>query len=611
MPARLLGSVQGKDDFMNISDAIRSIIKPHTDDVLMPLSTVFSESMDREKPWQEYPRPQLVRDSYFSLNGLWDYAITGDRMLPSSFDGQILVPFSPECSLSGVRRNLQPGEYLYYHRLLPEDFCCLPSGYRLLLHFDAVDYEADIVLNHKQVLHHTGGYLPFTADITDFLCEGENHLSVRVRDDTNRTQQSRGKQSLERGGIFYTAQSGIWQSVWMEQVPDSYIKELYFLPSYDNKTVTVTAVIAGSAPSQAPFIRVTAGNRELLSTELSRQKAAPSTYAAVFSISEEDFHPWTPEDPFLYDAKLFCGRDQVSSYFAMRLYSIESKAPGDIPVFCLNHTPCFLMGALDQGYWPEGLYTAPSDEALIYDIQTMKNLGFNMIRKHVKVETARWYYHCDRLGMIVWQDMVNGGTYNAPFMTWLPALFPKFKLHTSDRIHPLFGRKNVHGREEFIRECKETVTALKAFPCISTWVIFNEGWGQFDSKELTALFRELDDTRLIDSASGWFDRRQGDFKSEHNYFAKQFVIPSDRAFVISEYGGYTCQVKGHTCSGKTYGYKICSSTEEFQAAYYKLMSEEIEPLKEQGLCGAVYTQLSDIEDEINGLMTYDREVCKL
>lgn len=213
--------------------------------------------------------------------------------------------------------------------------------------------------------------------------------------------------------------------------------------------------------------------------------------------------------------------------------------------------------------------------------------------------------------MIVWQDMVNGGTYNAPFMTWLPALFPKFKLHTSDRIHPLFGRKNVHGREEFIRECKETVTALKAFPCISTWVIFNEGWGQFDSKKLTTLFRELDDTRLIDSASGWFDRRQGDFKSEHNYFAKQFVTPSDRAFVISEYGGYTCQVKGHTCSGKTYGYKICSSQEEFQTAYHKLMSEEIDPLKEQGLCGAVYTQLSDIEDEINGLMTYDREVCKL
>ena len=246
--------MQGKDDFMNISDAIRSIIKPHTDDVLAPLSTVFSETMDREKPWQEYPRPQLVRDSYFSLNGLWDYAITGDRMLPTSFDGQILVPFSPECSLSGVRRNLQPGEYLYYHRLLPEDFCHLPSGYRLLLHFGAVDYEADIVLNHKQVLHHTGGYLPFTADITDFLLDGENHLSIRVRDDTNRTQQSRGKQSLERGGIFYTAQSGIWQSVWLEQVPGSYIKELYFLPSYDNKTVTVTAVIAGSAPSQAPFI---------------------------------------------------------------------------------------------------------------------------------------------------------------------------------------------------------------------------------------------------------------------------------------------------------------------------------------------------------------------
>lgn len=618
--------MQGKDDFMNISDAIRSIIKPHTDDVLAPLSTVFSETMDREKPWQEYPRPQLVRDSYFSLNGLWDYAITGDRMLPTSFDGQILVPFSPECSLSGVRRNLQPGEYLYYHRLLPEDFCYLPSGYRLLLHFGAVDYEADIVLNHKQVLHHTGGYLPFTADITDFLLDGENHLSVRVRDDTNRTQQSRGKQSLERGGIFYTAQSGIWQSVWLEQVPGSYIKELYFLPSYDNKTVTVTAVIAGSAPLQAPFIRVTAGNRELLSTELSRQKAALSTYTAVFSISEEDFHPWTPEDPFLYDARLSCGRDQVSSYFAMRLYSIESKAPGDIPVFCLNHTPCFLMGALNQGYWPESLYTAPSDEALIYDIKVMKSLGYNMLRKHIKVEMARWYYHCDRLGIIVCQDMVNGGgSYSMPLVSYLPTVSQTLCNQIRDHNYSLFSRKDETHRNRFEQECRDTVAYLKFFPSIAIYCPFNEGWGQFDAIRITDMIRQLDPTRLIDSASGWFDQGCGDFVSVHNYFRKLSVpverfsgkhlknhsCPDGRARFLSEYGGLACQIKGHTSVDRIFGYKHYNTLPQFQEAYSRLIQDSLLPLEKKGLSGAVYTQVSDVEEEVNGLMTYDRRVIKV
>ena len=565
------------------------------------LKTKWADNINEKNVLGEYPRPLMRRKSYVNLNGVWKYAIKDTKGFPKKMNGDILVPFSPEAALSGVGRQLKPDEFLWYKRSLSEEIRP-EAGSRWLLHFGAVDQCAVVYVNGKKQGKHVGGYLPFSFDVTDALQEERNILTIKVKDYSDTYYYSRGKQKLENGGMFYTAQSGIWQTVWMEKVPEYHIKDLKITPLYDQSSVMIQLEDAAGRKDIDYDVTVTARTMWPLKT------AGRTGRPCMVRIPH--MRNWSPEDPFLYDVHIKMGNDSVESYFAMRKIEVKNDKNG-IPRIFLNNKPYFQKGVLDQGYWPDGLYTAPSDEALIYDIQTMKNLGFNMIRKHVKVETARWYYHCDRLGMIVWQDMVNGGTYNAPFMTWLPALFPKFKLHTSDRIHPLFGRKNVHGREEFIRECKETVTALKAFPCISTWVIFNEGWGQFDSKKLTALFRELDDTRLIDSASGWFDRRQGDFKSEHNYFAKQFVTPSDRAFIISEYGGYTCQVKGHTCSGKTYGYKICSSQEEFQAAYHKLMSEEIDPLKEQGLCGAVYTQLSDIEDEINGLMTYDREVCKL
>ena len=565
------------------------------------LMTKWADNINEKNVLGEYPRPLMRRKSYVNLNGIWKYAIRETKGFPKKMDGDILVPFSPEAVLSGVNRQLKPEEYLWYKRRLPDEVKP-EKGSRWILHFGAVDQCAVVYINGKKQGKHVGGYLPFSYDITEALKEEKNLLTVKVRDYSETCYYSRGKQKLKNGGMFYTAQSGIWQTVWIEKVPECYIGHLKITPLYDQSSIMIQMEEEHGIKDIDYEVTITA--RKMWPVKASGKTGKPCV------IMIPHMRSWSPEDPFLYDLHVRMGEDSVESYFAMRKVEVKNDKEG-IPRIFLNNEPYFEKGVLDQGYWPDGLYTAPSDEALIYDIQTMKNLGFNMIRKHVKVETARWYYHCDRLGMIVWQDMVNGGTYNAPFMTWLPALFPKFKLHTSDRIHPLFGRKNVHGREEFIRECKETVTALKAFPCISTWVIFNEGWGQFDSKKLTALFRELDDTRLIDSASGWFDRRQGDFKSEHNYFAKQFVTPSDRAFVISEYGGYTCQVKGHTCSGKTYGYKICSSQEEFQAAYHKLISEEIDPLKEQGLCGAVYTQLSDIEDEINGLMTYDREVCKL
>ena len=551
--------------------------------MLQTLTTPRGETLSGT-PWQVYPRPQMRRDSYINLNGEWDFAVSSGN--PETFDMRILVPFCPESRPSGIGRHFEEGAPLWYRRrfLLPEGF----RRERVLLHIGAADQIAEVFVNGQHLCRHEGGYASFCVDITEALAE-ENELVIRCTDDLHDQAFPYGKQVMNRGGMWYTPVSGIWQTVWLESVPGTYIENL----NIENHGASVTI-------STVPPLDGTVSVEQLGQFPLENGQV---------TIAPENPHFWCPDDPYLYRFTVETAQDKVESYFAIR--SLEIKKVGGYPRLCLNGKPYFFHGLLDQGYWPEGLLTAPAPESYADDILAMKRLGFNTLRKHIKVEPEEFYYQCDRLGMIVWQDMVNGGTYNAPFMTWLPALFPKFKLHTSDRIHPLFGRKNVHGREEFIRECKETVTALKAFPCISTWVIFNEGWGQFDSKKLTALFRELDDTRLIDSASGWFDRRQGDFKSEHNYFAKQFVTPSDRAFVISEYGGYTCQVKGHTCSGKTYGYKICSSQEEFQAAYHKLMSEEIDPLKEQGLCGAVYTQLSDIEDEINGLITYDREVCKL
>ena len=551
--------------------------------MLQTLTTPRGETLSGT-PWQVYPRPQMRRDSYINLNGEWDFAVSSGN--PETFDMRITVPFCPESRLSGIGRHFEEGVPMWYRRRF-----VLPDGFRrerVLLHIGAADQIAEVFVNGQHLCRHEGGYASFCVDITEALAE-ENELVIRCTDDLHDQAFPYGKQVMNRGGMWYTPVSGIWQTVWLESVPGTYIENL----NIENHGASVTI-------STVPPLEGTVSVEHL--------GQFPLEHGQV-TIAPENPHFWCPDDPYLYRFTVETAQDKVESYFAIR--SLEIKKVGEYPRLCLNGKPYFFHGLLDQGYWPEGLLTAPAPESYADDILAMKRLGFNTLRKHIKVESEEFYYQCDRLGMIVWQDMVNGGTYNAPFMTWLPALFPKFKLHTSDRIHPLFGRKNVHGREEFIRECKETVTALKAFPCISTWVIFNEGWGQFDSKKLTALFRELDDTRLIDSASGWFDRRQGDFKSEHNYFAKQFVTPSDRAFVISEYGGYTCQVKGHTCSGKTYGYKICSSQEEFQAAYHKLMSEEIDPLKEQGLCGAVYTQLSDIEDEINGLMTYDREVCKL
>ena len=579
---------------------------------LLPLTTTWGESLDPEHVLEEYPRPQMVREHFMILNGYWDYTIISKKKRHAPISGKILVPFSPEAPLSGVQQQIFPDDTLICERTLPDEILP-PYGKRCILHFGAVDQQASVRINGRTVIEHTGGYLPFSVDITDALTERSNILSVSVRDQSDRSFHSTGKQKLKRGGMFYTAQSGIWQTVWAEWVPDIYITELHLTPQYDKETVHVSLKLNRPVPAcrdqDAVVCHVLDADGNIISkgicTNYSDSLCEYSCYCDV-----DQMEPWTPDHPYLYRLRVRAGKDEVTGYFAMRTYTIEKDSKG-ISRFCLNHKPFFLNGILDQGYWPDGLYTAPSDDALIYDITKMKELGFNMLRKHVKIETARWYYHCDRLGMIVWQDMVNGGAYHAPIMTWIPALFPKFKVRMSDKLHLPLGRRSIRGREEFIQECHDTVQALGCFPCISTWVIFNEGWGQFDSKKLTRLLRELDPDRLIDSASGWFDRGQGDFKSEHNYFDKQFVNPERRAFVISEYGGYACQIKDHVSTRGVYGYKVFPAVSDFRGTFYRLMSEEIDPLIEKGLCGAIYTQVSDIEEEVNGLLTYDRKVCKL
>ena len=618
---------------MNLSDAVKSIIKPHKDDKLTPLTTIWGEQLDPENLLPEYPRPQLKRESFFNLNGFWDYAITESETAPLAYEGKILVPFSPESTLSGVERQLLPGQFLWYRTPLPDRACRLSCEMRLLLHFGAVDYHAQIYINGTSLSSHKGGYLPFSIDLTPYVRESGNELLICVQDSTGAEDEAKGKQSLDRGGIFYTAQSGIWQSVWLEQVPSSYIKTLWFETDFDCRKVTahITGITTNNPPSlslsispgEAPSqTEIAAASVDMhvpnTGSQSGPSKENPFEMSLSLTIPEEHFHPWSPQTPFLYGVSISFGPDRATSYFAMRHFSIERKNEGDAPgkpVFCLNHKPCFLMGVLDQGYWPDGLYTAPSDEALLYDIRTMKEMGFNMLRKHIKVESARWYYHCDRLGMIVCQDMVNGGSkYHMPVISYLPTLCPSLSVHIRDSHYTMLSRKNKSARTAWEEECRQTITYLKFFPSIAIWVPFNEGWGQFDTARITDMIKELDPSRPVDSASGWFDQGCGDFISVHNYFRPLSVSVrkwADRAFFLSEYGGYACHIKGHSSVERIFGYKRYDTLKDFALAYQELIEKSLLPLKKQGLSGAVYTQLSDVEEEVNGILTYDRKINKL
>ena len=565
-------------------------------------------------PLAEYPRPAMRRDSCEILNGPWQYAITQTAEYPAAWQGSILVPYSPEAPASGVNRTLQPGQWLHYHR-----FFAPPTGTggRVLLHFGAVDYACAVQVNGHLAGGHRGGYWPFTLDITDLLNgTGRNSLWVAVQDPTGHGTQARGKQTLKPGGMFYPAQSGIWQTVWLERVPDNYIQTLTVTPDYDARTVTVRVHTAKPGGAVNLWAMVRAGGVTIAEDWGSDE--ADQDGEVTLNISEEHFFPWSPDTPFLYDLMVGtnqgeeAGLDTVHSYFALRKWSCAPDAHGVLR-FCLNDKPILLNGLLDQGYWPEGLYTPPSDAAVERELSEVKALGFNLLRKHAKIEPQRWYYHCDRLGLIVWQDIVNGGSaYNLWFVTYLTNVLQPLLRRFPDgkAAYSLLSRAKPAGREEYAHELADTVQALRCHPCIACWVPFNEGWGQFDAGKAVQAIRTLDGTRLVDEASGWFDQGGGDVHSLHNYFYPLRIRPQKRTVALSEYGGIAWPMPGHEPPHKTYGYGTAKDRQELTARYKKLQLKTVLPQLEKGLSALVYTQLTDVEDEVNGLFTYDRAAVK-
>ncbi len=547
----------------------------------------------------EYPRPGMRRQSYISLNGVWKYAIREEETT-DSYDGEIMVPYSPEAERSGVRRQFLPGQWLHYYRTFEA-----PPGEkgRVLLHFGAVDYLCRVYVNGQAVGEHRGGYLAFALDITEKLCPGENELIVKVQDPSDAGTQARGKQKLQSGGMYYTAQSGIWKSVWMERVPENYIREIRLTPEYDQGQIH--AQLKAEDPRRAEIVIYSDGK------EITRVQSGEDGEADL-RIPEEERRPWCPEDPFLYEIEIRLGEDSVWSYTALRKYEIRRDDHGILRFF-LNGKPYFLHGLLDQGYWKEGMYTPPSDEAMRQDILRARSLGFNMLRKHVKIEAERWYYHCDRLGMIVWQDMVNGGgTYKTWFVTYAANLFLPFLRRWKDHRYSMTARTDEQERQRYYEELEEMVRQLYNHPSIACWTPFNEGWGQFDAGKAVELLRGLDTTRLVEEASGWFDQGGGDFDSIHNYFYPLRVRPDPRrAVLLSEYGGIAWAVPGHTQKDKTYGYGMAKNRAELAKRYRKLLIQKMLPQIRHGLSGLIYTQLSDVEEEVNGILTADREEIKL
>ncbi|MBQ8658503.1 MAG: glycoside hydrolase family 2 [Clostridia bacterium] len=545
------------------------------------------EFEDSALPLAEYPRPQCKRASYFPLNGTWEYAI---RNTPTtqSYDGEILVPYSPETELSGVNRQLKKDEYLFYRKnfSLPEGFI---QG-RVFLHIGACDQVCKVFLNGALAGGHEGGYYPFSIELTEGLQTGENELLIVVRDDADSELYGRGKQKYKRGGIWYTATSGIWQSAWLESTPVNYLKNFRFYPDVNAKTLRIRYRTQGEGKLTA---RVADGDNTL---------AVGSSESGELLLDVSECKEWTTETPELYKVFFSFGEDEVESYFGLREFSVREK--GGYKYFALNGKPVFHNGLLDQGYFLGGAYTPSSNRAIYEEIKAVRSLGFNMLRKHAKVESALWYYYCDILGVLVWQDMVNGGG-QYPF--WRIALCPFFNLRLNDKNYKLMKR-NEASRKQYYAEAYALIDAL--FNCVSLclWTPFNEAWGQFDALEVCEKLKKEDPTRLFDHASGWQDKGGGDVCSRHIYFRK--ARPKNdkkRVLALTEFGGYSRAVEGHTFSDKKFGYKTFKSAAALENAYEKLYREEVFPLVEtQGLCATVYTQLTDIEDEINGLFTFDR-----
>ena len=547
---------------------------------IIHLLTSEGEALQRDPqiiPWDVYPRPQMKRNSFLCLNGEWEVTVNGGAPRP------IRVPFCPESILSGICMPPSASVTMDYFKTftLPKDF----NKGRVILHFGGVDACANIIVNGDRVGFHQGGYEAFSFDITDHL-QSENQLTVEVWDNLRTHTLPYGKQRADRGGMWYTPVSGIWQTVWLESVPETYVESLRIDTDGDTATILAEGATDGTVTVTTP-----AGD---LIFPLAGGKATVTIPSPRY---------WCPEDPYLYEFTLEAGEDRVSSYFALRI--LEIKQVGGIPRLCLNGRPYFLHALLDQGYWSDGIYTPATPDGYEKDILAMKELGFNTLRKHIKVEPEQFYYDCDRLGMLVMQDMVNNGHYSFFRDTALPTAGLK-------RLSDKSLHRDKATRAAFFESMEATVNQLRNHPCIVYWTIFNEGWGQFDSQSAFERLKELDSTRFIDTASGWFKGADSQVDSEHIYFKPVKLKYSEKPMVLSEFGGYSYKPEGHVANPvNTYGYRFFKEQADFEAALVRLYEDEIIPAVGQGLCGAVYTQVSDVEDETNGLLSYDRRVCKV
>ena len=562
------------------------------------ITTEWAASVDPKNPLPEYPRPQMQRKDWTNLNGLWQYAITPVSVeKPTAYNGKILVPFAVESALSGVAKEVGKDNLLWYKTefTAPKKL----NDKKLLLHFGAVDWDCEVFINGKKVGAHKGGYDPFYFDITRHLKKGKQQLEVRVWDPSDDGPQPRGKQVKNPNGIWYTPVTGIWQTVWLETVSVSHIETVNPVADIDNNTIAIETAVSGAGAADEIKISIFDGT-----TAMGEQTIKPG---AVARIQMDNVKRWSPATPFLYDLSVQLIRDgkvldEVKSYFAMRKISMAPDKNG-VQRMMLNNEIIFQFGMLDQGWWPDGLYTASTDEALQFDIVKAKEMGFNMLRKHVKVEPARWYYHCDKIGMLVWQDMPSGDMAKGD--KWI----------TNVAYEPVDKNRTGESEEIYRTELKAMIDSKRFFPCIVAWVPFNEAWGQFKTAEITKWIEDYDTTRLVNSASGGNFHFAGDMHDYHHYpqpvMHRADLLGKKQAIVLGEYGGLGLPMEGHTWQDKAnWGYQTFKGVDSLTIQYSNFI-DMIEAFIPRGLSAAIYTQVSDVEGEVNGLMTYDRKVIKI